>query len=135
MFTRFRIIWGEKWTKNFEDDSLQLAMAEWSQAINGIDEQIMEKAIIECKMNLEWPPSIAEFIGICEKQCGVPTWEEIIQLAIRRDFSHPIVKMVYEKVGSWNFANNTEKELREKVKSAYADCLRASRLKLIEGGK
>lgn len=129
----FQATYLKKWTDNFTSVEIgEIAILQWQKGLAGIDNQSIERGVDYCALNLEWPPSIAEFISICEKQNGMPSWEEVIQLAIRRDFAHPIVKAVYDKVGSWNFSNNTERDLRDKVKVAYGDCVRASRMKLLE---
>lgn len=133
MFVRFKIIWGEKWTRNFDDETLQITLHEWHDALNGISYDAIEKAIVSCKMIFEWPPSIAEFILICEKQMGVPSVAEVYNFALRREFNHPLVKMVFDKIGDWNFRNDSEKDLRKKVEVHYHDCLIKLRLKRNKG--
>jgi len=42
-------------------------------------------------------------------------------MMIARDFSHPIVKMMYDKIGSWTLSNGKETEIQAKAKEAYRD--------------
>lgn len=83
-------------------------------------------------MNMKWPPSICEFLEICEQKSGMPTVEEVIQLAIRREFSHPLVKSIFDKIGSWAFQHDAEKDLRKKVRDLYLHFVGESRMKSIE---
>jgi hypothetical protein len=118
-----KIIWGEKWTKNFSDVTLEVALYDWADGVRGIPVEVIERALHYCKMNLEWPPSIAEFIFICELEEGMPSCDQTYDALLRKEFlkvsSHPVVKMVYDKIGSWALANDGEKDLRKKVRSAY----------------
>ena len=130
----FQTIYLRKWTDNFTSSEIgDIAIIQWRKGLEGIDNASIEHGVDYCRTNLEWPPSIAEFIGICEKQNGRPSWEDTMNLAIRGDFSHPLTKMVYDKIGSWSFRNDSDKDLRAKVKTAYSECAHLARMKLIEG--
>lgn len=133
MFARAKIIWGEKWTRNFDDDSIQAALHEWSVAFFGRSKETIDKAMDFCKMNLEWPPSIAEFIGICEQASGMPSLEESFAAAIRRDFYHPVIQTVYDKVGSWAMRSDSEVTLRIKFKAAYQEAISSYRQQASQG--
>ena len=101
--------------------------------MQGIPQDIIEKAIKYCKMTFEWPPSIAEFISICEKESGMPSCDDVYQMALRHEFNHPMVKLVFESIGSWNFRNDSEKELRKKVETSYKENLIKLRLEKNRG--
>jgi len=117
---RFQTIWLTKWTSQIPDEKYyQVALHQWGTALHGIDGESIAKALEYCKMNLEWPPSIAEFLGICRKSSGVPDFEDAFKSAIRRDFKHPAVEQAYLKIGSWDFSHGTEKELRKRFKAEY----------------
>lgn len=109
-----------------------IGLAEWERASQGIDTDILDEALDYCKITHEWPPSIAEFLGVCEKKQGLPSEEEVYQYALRREWPHEIIYEVFEMVGSWAFRNDSEKALREKVKTAYRECLIKRRLKRLE---
>lgn len=101
----------------------------------GIPEEFIEKALHFCKMNLEWPPSVAEFIRVCEKESGVPSLEEVYRSAMKRNFTHPVIEAVFNLVGSWSFKNDGEKALRDKVASAYQATLAAQRMRINKENK
>jgi len=120
----FQTIFLKKWTDNFTStEIIAIAIEQWKKGLTGISDEAIAKAIDHCRMNLEWPPSIAEFIGICEKFCGVPSVDEAFQAAIRRDFDHPVIKLAFDKVGSWAMRNDNEDVLRKKFKDAYREAL------------
>lgn len=130
MFLRFRVIWGKKWTDT-EDASLAMALMEWECVVERFDKAKIDAAIHHCKLTMAWPPSVCEFVEVCESLSGVPTVDEVMRLAIRRDFSHPMVAMVFEDVGGWAFSNDSEKILRKKIKDSFLKIKTNSRLKLL----
>lgn len=68
MFLQFRIIWGEKWTRNIDDSTLALALHEWGDAIRELSDKQISNGIKTCRSSMIWPPSIAEFIEICKSR-------------------------------------------------------------------
>jgi hypothetical protein len=109
-----------------------MALAEWQTALQGIDEKSIREAVSHCKVTCEWPPSIAEFLSVCEKKHGLPSEEDTYRFVLRREYPHEMIYEVFEMVGSWAFRNDSEKVLREKVKIAYRECLIKRRLKRLE---
>jgi hypothetical protein len=116
------MIWGHKWSSSIPDDYIEATICEWKEGLKDIPPDAIKGALNYCRINLEWPPSIAEFRKHCKKSLGIPDIDQIIQGIIRRDFSHPIMEEIYKRVGSWSFSNDSEKILKKKVKSAYDEC-------------
>jgi hypothetical protein len=92
-------------------------MDEWGQGIANLPDASIKAALDYCRTNLEWPPSIAEFIRIAERQSGMPTPRDILMLAIRRDFSNPLAERVFHGIGSWDLSHGTEKDLLPRVEA------------------
>ncbi len=125
MFVKFANRYGNLWTsrlgehgdwKGCEDDWLEeLSAFSMRDAINGI-----KKALVIYK---DYPPTQGQVIDLCLKESGVPSEDEIINLMVARDFSHPMVKLVYEKVTSWTLTNGKTEEVRAKIKAVYSECL------------
>lgn len=125
---RFQAIYRHKWSSDLgksENSELQeFAMAEWLAELTRcqINPALIYPAIDLCKRHPEfksWPPTVGEFIDLCYRIAGVPGNDESFQLALAKNFSHPIVDIAYKKVGSWAFQNDTEKTLKKKFKAAY----------------
>ncbi len=124
LYLRFCAIYDYKFVKIYHDEDFKSLWAnEWSSALSTINPNVIKDSLDYCKKNLDWPPSIAEFIKICESHSGVPSLDESINFSTRREFKHPIVLMCYEKVGSWSMKNDSAKELRIKFGHAYIDSL------------
>ena len=124
----FQTIFLRKWTENFPTpEILEIASAQWQKGLAGIENEAIQRALDYCRVNMEWPPSIAEFISHCERESGVPTLDGALALALRREFPHPIVKVAFDLVGSWAMSNDSEKILKAKFKNAYAEALTAYR--------
>lgn len=122
LFLRFTSIFGDRFKKNHESPEMfDMWCQDWFDGLAGILPEHIKQALEHCKLNLEWAPSIAEFRGICEKYSGLPSVNEAIALAIRGDFTHPIVKRIYDQVGSWNMKNMTEKDLLKRFSVVYKE--------------
>jgi hypothetical protein len=106
-----------------QGDEAEIVIKEWSSGLAGIDGAQIKAALDHCRMHLEWPPSIAEFRRLCFMAGGLPSPFELMQKAIRREFDHPLTKMVFDKIGSWSFRNDTEKALTAKIDSYYKYCM------------
>lgn len=117
LFCEFGSIWLQKWYSNFLNERETIECAKnWQEALDGMPANAIKEAISYCRDNLEWPPSIAEFRRLCLKQY-LPSVDETIQKAIRRDFNNPIIHSIYLKIGSWDFSHDSEKVLKRKVKN------------------
>jgi hypothetical protein len=124
LYARFCAIYGDKFYKAYHDEDFKkIWVHEWVSALSNIDVALIKGVLDYCKSSIEWPPSIAEFLRICEKHSGIPQMEEALSLAIRREFNHPIIFMAYEKIGNWAMKHSKEDVLREKFKEAYENAL------------
>ena len=124
LYTRFDAIYSHKFKKDNHDEIfLHGWWEQWSEGLAGIKPSTIKEALAYCRNNLDWPPSIAEFRRICEKSQGIPTMEQAFRAAIRRDFIHPIVAVVFDKIGTWDFKNDKESVLLPKFKVAYQEAL------------
>jgi hypothetical protein len=133
LFSRFQAIWGRKWDLNLEKSSLEIAMQEWQFGIEGLSDISVKSALDYCRMNLEWPPSIAEFIRLAERHTGMPTPRDALNLAIQRD-SSPLAIMIVQQIGSWDLSHESEKSLLPRVKEIMRE-FRATQVQGIENGK
>lgn len=130
---RFSMIWGDKHDCRFTEDSyIQIWIDDWADGLSGIDPEIIKQGIDFCKINLEWPPSIAEFRKICERSLNIPTPRECLALAVRGDFTYPIVKSIYDKVGSWDMKNGKETDLLKRFEACHKEYIADSRMKKLE---
>jgi hypothetical protein len=114
------MIYGDKFTKDYPtDEFVRMWWEDWAEGLAGIDPLYMKDAIDHCKLNLKWPPTMSEFIELCDISAGLPTSEEAMQLAIKLDFTKPIVKILFDKITSWNMQHDSEVELTKKFKEHH----------------
>ena len=127
---RFATAYGTKFTSiHTTPEILEIWYREWMEALAGIDKELVVQAFNECKAQSEWPPSMAEIIKKCDQKLGLPNIHDAIQLAISQKFDHPIVKELYDRLGSWSLKNDTEKAILSKAKLYYPEILSEFRLK------
>jgi len=124
LYLKFVVIYGDKFAKTYHDDNFRLLWAnEWCSGLSGIDASIVYDAAEYCKKKHPWLPSVSEFRSVCEHYSGVPTLEQVIESATRREFKHPVSVIAYERVGSWAMKNDKEHDLKNKFKAAYAEAI------------
>lgn len=128
LYTRFCTIWADKFVKDYHTPQfISLWWEDWSEGLAGIDPSEIKDALNYCRTNLEWPPSMAEFRRICETASGIPIVADAFHKAIRRDFTHPVISLAYERVGSWDMKNDKQEVLAGKFQAAYIEAINAFR--------
>lgn len=128
LYMRFTVTYGDRFTHNHPtDDFVNCWIDEWNDGLADIDHLHIKDALQYCRLNLEWPPTLAEFRKLCEQASGIPTAEQALQAAIRGDFYHPIIRMSYDKIGSWDMRHDTHMTLSKKFKVAHQEALNAFR--------
>lgn len=120
LYLRFCTIWGEKFVKPYHTEEFtKVWWDDWSEGMAGIKPENIKDGLTHCKMELEWPPSLAEFRKICERSSGMPSLEDAFSSAIRKDFTHPVIHLAWARVGSWAMSHDKEESLRPRFKAAY----------------
>ena len=122
LFSRFRGRYGTLWTSRASnDEDWEFIIEDWLTELSkfSIDQvrAAVNKTLTEFK---EYPPTLGQLVELCMKESGLPSMQEVIRLMIARDFNHPIVKMVYDKIGSWTLTNGKADEIERKVKEHYS---------------
>jgi hypothetical protein len=124
LYLRFAAIYDHKFVKSYHEEEFKsLWENEWCFGLQDVNVNTIKEALDYCRKNVDWPPSISEFIKICESHDGFPSLSDCLKAAMKREFNHPLVLMCYQAVGNWAMKNETEKVLDSKFKSAYADSL------------
>lgn len=120
-FARFRGRYGHTWTSRATcDEDWEFIMDDWLQELSKFTIEQLQKAITKTLVEFrEFPPTLAQLIDLCMAEAGFPSEAEILRKMVARDFSHPMVKMVYDKIGSWMLSNGKTEEIERKVKEHY----------------
>ncbi|HAT1702988.1 TPA: Vir protein [Legionella pneumophila] len=68
LFLKFSTFYGHIWRSQFKNEAYSnFARQEWSKALEGFDDQLIDQAIDECLKNREMPPALAQFIECCKQ--------------------------------------------------------------------
>lgn len=127
LFARFSAIYGHKWTADKNDEvKRNVALHEWCDSLDGTSSPLIGKAISKCKDTYEWPPSIAEFLNICNEEEGILPAEKALEISHnvhRHNEYHPVLAITYKKFGSEIMRNAVHKEFLPRWKKAYAESI------------
>jgi hypothetical protein len=126
LFLRFEAIYGHLWTsRHTHVDAWEITKDEWGMALADINHTAIRKALDELRANGEqYPPTLPMFVKMCLSESGVPSEEEAYQMSLKRVFPHPLARLCYEKVGSWDFTHDSVKDLKKKFAIAYKEVLK-----------
>ncbi len=125
LFSKFANKYGKLWTSRLGDSG------DWDGCIDDWLEELKKFSLDNLRDALkkafvlytDYPPTQGQLIELCIKESGIPSQEEILSLIKKRDFTHPLAKMVFEKIGSWTLANSKEEDLNKKAKELYSASL------------
>lgn len=129
LFARFGAIWGKRFSESFTDPvQIQVWEEEWSTLIQKLDPELVRKAIDHCRLNLDWPPVMSEFLRICDAMDdSLPDFECAFRMAVDRNFEVPEVQKAFAQLDSWTFRRLDEKESRKMFKEAWNNVLQERR--------
>lgn len=118
---RYKSRYGPLWTcRGSTPEEWDFIFKDWLNELSKFPIRHVENAISKSLiLFVNKPPSLTELIQLCMKESGVPDQNEIINLMIARDFNHPLVKMIYDKIGSWMLSNGKSDDIQRKVKEYY----------------
>jgi|GEM_PF-5357448 len=61
LFKVMSSIYTKKWSDQFVPGQLQEVMQQWASGLAGLNPDQIQHAIDQCRITLDWPPSIAQF--------------------------------------------------------------------------
>lgn len=59
----FQAAWGHKWMSQAEHIPHSLLIATWTEGLEDMTADEIRARFRECRKSMEWPPTIAEFVG------------------------------------------------------------------------
>ena len=125
LFNKFAIRYRKLWTTSLgEDGDWALCADDWLDELSKFSLNQVRAAVNKAlTIYRNFPPNLGQLIDLCLAESGVPEIHQIINLMVRREFNHPLVKMVYDKIGSWTLSNGKEIDIQNKSKAVYSECL------------
>lgn len=129
LFIKFSNSYGHLWSSRHKDDDEWLECIHiWLEELRKFDFVVIQKSLRECFSAFkEYPPTLMQFVDICLRISGVPSEEDVASCLIRRDFKHPLIKMIFDKMDTWALRQAKPDELKSKIRSLYGNCLTAYR--------
>jgi hypothetical protein len=122
LYLHFAALFGSKFTSAFQDDEIMaLWVVHWHDGLKDMPRKALNFALERVKLSCLWSPTLAEFRSHCEKFCGLPDVEQVLQKLIRKEYDHEIIKLVSQRVDSWALTHDSEAQLMPKIARAYAD--------------
>lgn len=123
LFTRFANKYGTLWTNRLgANPDWEACIDDWFEDLKHFDYKTLVLAAKSALATFsDFPPTFGQFEDLCKKHSGFLQREDAIKMLIARDFSHPIVKIMYDKIGSWTLTNGKETEVQAKAKDAYRE--------------
>jgi hypothetical protein len=112
LYVRFANIWGDRFTSRHTPMIIEMWYEDWLDGLQGIDPACFRDALRYCRENLEWSPSIAEFMRICDRSLNIPGIRQCMEAIIRRDFYHPLIEAIYKKMDTWELQGKEDKVLQ-----------------------
>jgi hypothetical protein len=125
LFARFRGRYGALWISRATcDDDWQCIMEDWLDELSRFTLSDVRAAVNKTLTTYkDYPPTLGQLVDLCLKESGTPEPNDVVRMMVVRDFSHPLTKMIYDKIGSWVLTNGKEEEIQRKTKEYYTDCL------------
>lgn len=121
LFVRYKGRYGGLWTcRAGSDQEWQWVMEDWLEELSRFSLEVLRSAFKKSLTEFTTaPPTLPQLVELCMKESGIPDHNEVIRAMVARDFNHPIVKMIYDKVGSWTLNHGKSEDIERKVKEHY----------------
>ncbi len=123
LFARFANKYGTLWTNRLGvNPDWDSCIDDWHQDLIKYEYQTLVLAAKSALSTFtDFPPTFGQFEDLCKKHSGFLQIEEAVKMLLARDFSHPIVKIMYDRIGSWTLKNGKDTEIQAKAKNAYRE--------------
>jgi hypothetical protein len=79
LFSKFAAFYGHVWRSQFKDEVfLKFAKEEWQEALGVFSDEVLAKAILNCREFYEMPPTLPQVIQCC-RQLKKQTFVDIVK--------------------------------------------------------
>lgn len=121
LFGKLGAAYGYLWQNQFKDvDMFNFAKKLWSKKIESFSDEEINFAFEKCLRNLEFPPTLSQFLKCCEIDAGDLGFYHWKKAYILRN-EYEIAKKIADRIFAYNpwGSNTTEKQDEEKFKVEY----------------
>ena len=129
LFQKFANVYGQLWSSRCSTPSeWEDCVNTWLDGVKGFEFEVLRKAVNQSFLvHKDYPPTLGQLVDICLHVSGVPSESEVIDAMVRKDFNHPLIKVIYDKVGNWALSHGKPEDIRAKVRNVYGPSLSSFR--------
>lgn len=132
IFARLHHIYTHRFESAYGDETtLTQAKREWAFSLAGTTREQIEYALERCKLELAWPPTIAEFVKYLQPEpehLGLPSTRDAYLEACQKShaplqagWSHAAVHLAARRTGHFQLRSEPEKSTWPAFQSAYKE--------------
>ncbi len=125
LFDKLAAVYGHIWSSRHKSaQEWESALSTWLDALKDFDYPTIRDALTDALGKyVDYPPTLAQLVKLCLNSRGIPSCDACVIKAVRRDFDHPLVLMVYKGVGSFVFKTAKAHDLALAAQKIYEDLL------------
>lgn len=121
MFKKFSSRYGTSWSARHSSESeWSYTKKDWLSALQKFPLAILYDAVKDYFSQSQiYPPTLMQLEHLCWMKSGMPSVGDVISKISSHQFDHPMVRKIYNSIGSWNVGHFKKDELEKAVKEKY----------------
>jgi len=125
LFRKFASRYGTLWTSRLGANGDWLECEnEWFCELSQFSMDEVRKAVNQClAINKDYPPTLGQLIELCVLASGIPSVNDINQQIARKEFTHPLTKLIADRIGSWDLKNSSADAIKKRIDGLYTESL------------
>jgi len=117
-------LYGHRWHSSQGMEPSAAAVALWTDALEGLDENQIKTGIKSClKLDDDWPPSLPQFRKMC---LAIPSFVRVKQEIHQSDYS-PFTRFAMGFLDHWQYRNADQYQAEKLLRQAY-ECAATKRM-------
>lgn len=113
-------------SKYGNDESLENVMRSWDVSdLNYFSNEIIGIALQRCNNEYSWPPTLREFLNLCERYSGFVQPQQAYDLACTKQLKDldVTIRFAIRKTGLYELRGKATEQVRKKFMSEYRDAV------------
>lgn len=125
LFARLKSKYGQLWSSRATSaEEWEFTLQDWLEELREFEFDVVRTAVNDAlDKHADYPPTLGQLVNCCLTASGVPDCDKLLAMVIAKDFSHPTVKLMYDKIGSWRIEHNSDQDLRKLAQEHYRTCV------------
>jgi hypothetical protein len=121
MFKKFSSRYGSHWSARHSlAAEWDYTKKDWLSVLQKFPLSILYDAVKDYFAQSQiYPPTLMQLEHLCWLKSGMPSVERVISSIGSHQFDHPLVRKIYNSIGSWNVGHFKKDELEKAIKEKY----------------